>query len=113
MAFDRKSSGYSWVHLLKKVSGQSCEDKPSQDYSWSLLRKGLYTDFRTEAQFLFVAVVCLIEAHPRIFVETQGAGQVLGIDTQPHFALAASIELVERMDQEGMSESTVPPRAAL
>ena len=85
---------------------------PSQGCFWSLFRKRLYTDFFAGAQLLFVLVEGLVDMHACVFVETQGTGQVLGIHTQSNFAVAASIELVERMTQEGKPKTTFAPRTA-
>ena len=52
----------------------------SQGSLVTLFLEGLYTDFRTGAQLLLVLIECLMDVHACIFVETQGARQVLRVD---------------------------------
>ena len=60
-----------WEALRRSSFGRCPQDMPSQGHHKSLFCKGLYTDFRAGAQFLFVLVICLMNMHAGSLVETQ------------------------------------------
>src|SRR5690349_12583028 len=76
-------SGFATENSEKETLSQSSLWRKS--FYRTLLREGLYTDFHTRAQFLFVLVERLMNVHTCILIEPQCAGQVLGIHAQTHF----------------------------